>query len=58
MPRTILHADMDQFYAAVEIKRRPELKGKPVIVGSDPKGGRGRGAMVPDSFTILVVGTK
>ncbi|WP_345800442.1 DNA polymerase IV [Microbacterium sp. AZCO] len=31
--RWVLHVDLDQFIAAVEILRRPELKGKPVIVG-------------------------
>jgi len=43
--RIIVHVDMDQFFAAVEEREHPELKGKPVVVGADPKGGKGRGVV-------------
>ena len=50
MSRTILHVDMDAFYAAVEQRDHPEYKGKPVIVGSDPKDGKGRGIVATCSY--------
>lgn len=41
---------MDAFFAAIEQRDDPGLKGKPVVVGADPKGGRGRGVVSTCSY--------
>ena len=56
--RTIFHFDMDHFFTAVEEKRRPELKGKPVIVGADPNQGKGRGVVSTSNYVARKFGVK
>jgi DNA polymerase IV (DinB-like DNA polymerase) len=56
--RIILHADMDCFYAAVEMHDNPKIAGKPVIVGADPLGGAGRGVVSTASYEARAFGVR
>ena len=56
--RIILHLDMDSFYASVEMRARPELRGKPVVIGADPKQGKGRGVVATCSYEARAFGIR
>jgi len=47
---------MDAFFASVEQLDNPQYRGKPVIVGSDPKGGTGRGVVATASYEARTFG--
>ncbi|UCH32123.1 MAG: DNA polymerase IV [Candidatus Bathyarchaeota archaeon] len=52
----VLHLDMDHFFSAVEERENPSLKGYPVVVGADPKGGAGRGVVKTCNYEARAFG--
>lgn len=56
--KIIAHIDMDAFFAAVEERERPWLKGLPIAIGSDPKGGEGRGVVSTANYMAREYGIR
>ncbi|MEK7123873.1 MAG: DNA polymerase IV [Patescibacteria group bacterium] len=56
--RIIGHLDMDAFFAAVEERDNPRFKGLPIIVGADPKQGRGRGVVSTANYKAREYGIR
>jgi DNA polymerase-4 len=57
-PRAIVHLDLDAFYASVEQLRRPELRGRPVIVGGAQRGQTARGVVSAASYEARRYGVR
>ncbi|MDP4638725.1 MAG: DNA polymerase IV [Verrucomicrobiales bacterium] len=53
-PRKIIHVDMDCFYAAIEMRERPELAGLPIAVG----GSSGRGVLTTCNYLARTFGCR
>src|SRR5688572_31936295 len=56
--RVIIHVDMDAFYASIEQRDDPALRGRPVIVGADPRQGLGRGVVAACSYEARKFGVR
>jgi len=56
--RVVLHVDMDAFFAAIEERDKPRLRGLPIVVGSDPRGGKGRGVVSTANYAARQYGIK
>ncbi|WP_155974291.1 DNA polymerase IV [Streptococcus ruminantium] len=56
LSRKIIHVDMDAFFAAIEVRDHPDLKGKPVVIGADPRLSGGRGVVSTCNYEARAFG--
>jgi nucleotidyltransferase/DNA polymerase involved in DNA repair len=54
----IAHLDMDAFFASIEERDNPRLAGRPIVVGADPQGGRGRGVVSTANYKAREYGIR
>ena len=56
--RIVAHLDMDAFFAAIEERDNPRLKGLPIVVGADPMEGHGRGVVSTANYKAREYGIR
>jgi DNA polymerase IV (DinB-like DNA polymerase) len=56
--RILVHCDLDAFFASVEILHRSLDPNRPLIIGSDPQGGRGRGIVSTCNYAARTYGIR
>jgi DNA polymerase IV (archaeal DinB-like DNA polymerase) len=56
--RIIAHLDMDAFFASIEERDRPRLRGLPIVVGADPEDGAGRGVVSTANYAARAYGIR
>jgi len=52
----IFHIDLDAFFASCEERENPRFRGKPIVVGADPKAGKGRGVVSTANYSARKFG--
>ncbi len=56
--KVVMHVDLNAFFASVEERERPELRGKPVVIGALPKEGNARGIVNTASYSARQFGIR
>ena len=52
----VAHLDMDAFFASIEERDHPRFAGRPIVVGADPEGGKGRGVVSTANYAARAYG--